>query len=244
MTGPVLRAESLRKRVRDGDARRDVLVDVSLSVSRGEVVLLAGPSGSGKTTLLALLGGMLLPSSGEVFLEGTAVSRLREPQRARLRRRQVGYLFQDLALVPGLSVLDNVLLPLVPDGLSAEDEARALGRLDELGLRDRARAKVDGLSGGERQRVALARALITDPAVLLLDEPTAHLDGARSAEVIDRVHAMAAGGRAVVIATHDPRLLDDVRVTRTLTLRDGRLEAPPVAPVAASEGAPLAESSS
>ena len=223
MTAAVLRAESLRKRVRDGDTRRDVLLEVSFEVQRGEVVLLAGPSGSGKTTLLALLGGMLLPTSGEVYLEGVAVSRLREPQRARLRRRKVGYLFQDLALVPGLSVLDNVLLPLVPDGLSTADEANALARLDELGLRERANARVDGLSGGERQRVALARALVTDPALLLLDEPTAHLDGARSREVIDRVHALAGEGRAVVIATHDPRLLDDPRVTRTLALQDGRL---------------------
>ncbi len=223
MNDAVLRAESLRKRVRDGDTRRDVLTDVSLEVRAGEVVLLAGPSGSGKTTLLALLGGMLLPTSGEVFLDGVAVSRLREPQRARLRRRQVGYLFQDLALIPGLTVLDNVLLPLVPDGLGPDDEAAALARLEDLGLRDRAKAKVDGLSGGERQRIALARALITRPAVLLLDEPTAHLDGARSAALIDHVFALAEGGTAVVIATHDPRLLDDARVTRTLSIREGKL---------------------
>lgn len=219
----VIRAESLRKRVRDGDARRDVVVDVSLEVSVGEFVLLAGPSGSGKTTLLALLGGMLLPTSGEVFLEGTAVSRLREPQRAKLRRRKVGYLFQDLALVPGISALDNVLLPLLPDGLGPDDEAAALARLDDLGLRDRAGAKVDGLSGGERQRIALARALVTNPAVLLLDEPTAHLDGERSAGLIDRLFGLAEKGTAVVIATHDPRLLDDGRVSRTLWLRDGRI---------------------
>lgn len=219
----VIRAESLRKRVRDGDARRDVVVDVSLEVSAGEFVLLAGPSGSGKTTLLALLGGMLLPTSGEVFLEGTAVSRLREPQRAKLRRRKVGYLFQDLALVPGISALDNVLLPLLPDGLGPEDETAALARLDDLGLRDRAGAKVDGLSGGERQRIALARALVTNPAVLLLDEPTAHLDAERSAGLIDRLFGLAEKGTALVIATHDPRLLDDGRVSRTLWLRDGRI---------------------
>ena len=176
--------------------------------------------------MLALLGGMLLPSAGEVFLEGTAVSRLRETLRARQRRQKVGYLFQDLALVAGLSVLDNVLLPLVPDGVSKADEEKALLRLQELGLRDRAEARVDGLSGGERQRVALARALITDPVLLLLDEPTAHLDGPRSAALVDRIFALAADGRAIVIATHDPRLLDDPRVTRTLVLRDGSLFTP------------------
>jgi putative ABC transport system ATP-binding protein len=222
----VLRAVSLRKRVRDGETRRDVLVDLSLDVARGEIVLLAGPSGSGKTTLLALLGGMLLPTSGEVFLEGVALSRLREPQRAKLRRQKVGYLFQDLALLPGLSVLDNVLLPRVPDGIDGADEIAALARLEELGLADRARARVDGLSGGERQRVALARALITNPAVLLLDEPTAHLDGERSAGLIDRLFVLAESGRAIVIATHDPRLLDDARVSRTLTLREGAIVAP------------------
>jgi putative ABC transport system ATP-binding protein len=214
----VLRAVALRKRVRDGQLRREVLREISLEVAQGELLLLAGPSGSGKTTLLGLLGGMLLPTSGEVFLGGVALSRLREPARAKLRREQVGYLFQDFALLPGLTVLDNVLVSRVPEGIGQEDERNAEARLRELDLWDRRQAKVDALSGGERQRVALARALLSSPAVLLLDEPTAHLDGPRSVELLDRLVSLAASGSAIVIATHDPRLLDDPRCTRIIHL--------------------------
>lgn len=216
--GPVLRAVGLRKRVRDGAQRREVLREISLEVSAGEIVLLAGPSGSGKTTLLGMLGGMLLPTSGEVFLGDLALSRLREPARARLRRQKVGYLFQDFALLPGLTALDNVLLPCVPEGIGQDDLRNAEARLRELDLWDRRDTIVDGLSGGERQRVALARALLASPDVLLLDEPTAHLDGPRSAELLDRLVALAAAGSALVIATHDPRLLDDPRCTRIVRL--------------------------
>jgi putative ABC transport system ATP-binding protein len=230
---PVLRAVSLRKRVRDGQQRREVLREISLEVSAGELVLLAGPSGSGKTTLLGILGGMLLPTSGEVFLGEVALSRLREPARARLRREKVGYLFQDFALLPGLSVLDNVLISRVPEGIGRDDERNAEARLRELALWDRRHASVDALSGGERQRVALARALLSSPAVLLLDEPTAHLDGPRSAELLDRLVALATDGRAIVIATHDPRLLDDPRCTRVVRLGEPENASEPPAPAPA-----------
>jgi putative ABC transport system ATP-binding protein len=230
---PVLRAVSLRKRVRDGQQRREVLREISLEVSAGELVLLAGPSGSGKTTLLGILGGMLLPTSGEVFLGEVALSRLREPARARLRREKVGYLFQDFALLPGLSVLDNVLISRVPEGIGRDEERNAEARLRELALWDRRHASVDALSGGERQRVALARALLSSPAVLLLDEPTAHLDGPRSAELLDRLVALATDGRAIVIATHDPRLLDDPRCTRVVRLGEPENASEPPAPAPA-----------
>lgn len=200
-----------------------MISDISLEVDRGELVLLAGPSGSGKTTLLALLGGMLLPTSGEVFLDEVPLSRLRDPQRARLRREKVGYLFQDLALLSGMSVLANVMLPLVPDGLDDADEAKATALLTEMGIGDRAGALVDGLSGGERQRVALSRALVRSPALLLLDEPTAHLDSVLGAKLVDTLVALAASGRAVVIATHDPRLLEDPRMSRVVRVAGGAL---------------------
>jgi putative ABC transport system ATP-binding protein len=221
---PALAAIDVCKRIRDGKSRRDVLRDVSLQVARGEFVVVRGPSGSGKTTLLGVLGGMLLPTSGEVLLEGEAISRLRDHQRAEVRRSKVGYLFQDFALVARMSVLDNVIMPLVPDGRASERAvARALDVLARLAIRHLASSLVDGLSGGERQRVALARALVHDPAVLLLDEPTAHLDADRARAVIDELAQLASESRAVVVASHDPRLCDDPRLSRVLELRDGAL---------------------
>ncbi|HEU4407428.1 MAG TPA: ATP-binding cassette domain-containing protein [Polyangiaceae bacterium] len=223
--GFVLEARGLGKRVRDGRQRREVLRGVSLGVRAGEVAVVTGPSGSGKTTLLALLGGMLLPTTGEVLIEGEPVSRLRDGHRAEVRRRKVGYLFQDLALVGGMSALDNVMLPLLPDGLGGRaGERLAHEALVRLGLGERAGAKVDGLSGGERQRVALARALVRGPKVVLLDEPTAHLDGERARALLDDLVAAAGRGAALVIASHDPRVTGDARVTQRLALEGGALE--------------------
>lgn len=223
-TPPVLAAHAVGKWVRDGGRRREVLGDISLDLRAGELVVITGPSGSGKTTLLGVLGGMLLPSSGEVRIDGEPVSRLRDRHRAEIRRRRVGYLFQDLALVAGMSALENVTLPLWPDGVPAS-EATALARasLDRLGVGPLAGSSVDGLSGGERQRVALARALVRRPPLLLLDEPTAHLDAARADELLTTLAALTAEGTALLAASHDPRLIDDPRVSRRLRLESGRL---------------------
>lgn len=220
---PAASVRDVVKRIRDGADRRTVLDGVSFEIARGELVVVRGPSGSGKTTLLAIVGAMLSPTSGEVFLDGEATSRLRETHRAEVRRRKVGFVFQDLQLVDGLSALDNVLLPRVPDGVRAEDEARALALLDRFGLGSLARGKARALSGGERQRVALARALLADPPLLVLDEPTAHLDDARAGAIADELASLARDGRAVLVATHDPRVVQSGAVTRVLDLVAGRL---------------------
>jgi len=220
----VLSARAVTRWVRDGQRRRDVLRGIDLAVDRGQLVVILGPSGSGKTTLLGVLGGMLLPSSGEVLLDGEAVSRLRDQHRAEIRRRKVGYLFQDLALIPGMSAVENVVLPLLPDGVpSREAERLALAALARLAVEDRAAASVDGLSGGERQRVALARALVRSPPLLLLDEPTAHLDADRAAALLDDLADLATQGTALVVASHDPRVIEDPRAHRRFRLDQGLL---------------------
>jgi len=234
-----VRVEAVSKRVRDGDgeARRTVLADVSFSVERGELVVLRGPSGSGKTTLLAVVGGMLSPTSGEVYLDGEPTSRLREAHRAEVRRRKVGFLFQDLQLIDALTALENVLLPEVPlHAVTRAREDRALALLKRFGVDHLAATPARSLSGGERQRVGLARALLFDPPLLVLDEPTAHLDDARTRELGDELVAMKAEGRAILVASHDARVVGHPAVTRVLAPADGALV--PEAPAAPAEVAP------
>jgi putative ABC transport system ATP-binding protein len=214
------------KRVRDGRERRTVIDGVSFDLARGELVVLRGPSGSGKTTLLALVGAMLSPTSGEVLLDGEPTSRLRDAHRAEARRKKVGFVFQDLQLVDAMTARDNVLLPRIPDGVTARDEARADALLAKLGVAQVARSRARVLSGGERQRVALARALLCDPPLLLLDEPTAHLDDARAHAIAAELADLAADPthpRALLVATHDPRIAAHPAVTRILDLAAGRL---------------------
>jgi putative ABC transport system ATP-binding protein len=221
---PALSAKDVSKRVSDGRSRREVLKGISLDLHRGEMLLVRGPSGSGKTTLLAILGGMLLPTSGEVWLGGEAISRLRDHQRADVRREKVGFLFQDFGLIEGMNVLDNVLLPLVPTGSSkTAASTQAMSLLDQLGIADLARANVTSLSGGERQRVALARARIAGPELLLLDEPTAHLDTARADGLMADLARLCDQGTAVLVASHDARVDHAERIDRRLDLKDGRL---------------------
>jgi putative ABC transport system ATP-binding protein len=229
---PAVSARRVTKRVRDGRERRTVIDDVSFEIRRGELVILRGPSGSGKTTLLAVVGAMLSPTSGEVLLGGEATSRMREAHRAEVRRKHVGFVFQDLQLVEEMSVLDNMLLPRIPDGVRARDETRARELLTRFGLTGLMSAKARNLSGGERQRVALGRALLCDPPLLLLDEPTAHLDDARAAEIAAELAKLAADGRALLVATHDARIAGHSAIARVLDLVGGRLVPQPgTAPV-------------
>ena len=223
MASPAASIRNVTKKIWDGRERRVVLDDVSFEIARGEVVVVRGPSGSGKTTLLAIVGAMLSPTSGEVHVDGEATSRLREGHRAEVRRKKVGFVFQDLQLVDALDARANVLLPRVPDGVTAKDEQRAEALLERLGVASIAHTRARSLSGGERQRVALARALINDPALLVLDEPTAHLDDARAEGVASELAKLAEEGRAVLVATHDARITGSSAVTRVLDLAGGKL---------------------
>jgi putative ABC transport system ATP-binding protein len=226
MSHPAASVRGVSKRVRDGQERRTILEGITFDLARGELVVLAGPSGSGKTTLLAIVGAMLSPTSGEVFLDGEATSRLREAHRARARRTKVGFLFQDLQIVDAMTARENVLLPKIPDGVTAADEARAEGLLHRFGVGTVGRSLARALSGGERQRVALARALLLDPPLLLLDEPTAHLDDAHARAVAGELASLAGDAknpRAILVASHDARVTSHPAVTRVLDLAEGRL---------------------
>lgn len=203
----VLEFASVHKRFADG-VRGEVhaVRGVSLAIAAGHAVLLVGESGSGKSSLLALGAGVLLPTEGEVRVQGEPFSRLRERFRAEVRRRTMGVVLQSLALVPRMGVLENVTLFSVPDG--GPDRAtidRARASLESLGIGHLAAARVDALSGGERQRVAIARALAEPRALLLLDEPTAHLDETHALRVIERVRERVREGSAALVVTHDPR---------------------------------------
>ena len=196
------------------------LEDVTISVQAGEVVGIAGPSGSGKSTLLHLLAGLDTPTSGQVHFGETEVSSLGSRKRAGFRLHNVGIVFQRFFLIPSLSARENVALPLVDAGVSrARRRERADELLERIGLGDRTDHRPSRLSGGEQQRVAIARALVTDPALIVADEPTGELDTDTGERVLDLLTELGAK-RAVVVASHDERTLD--RATRLVRLRDGR----------------------
>ena len=199
---------------------------VSLALEAGAVTVLRGPSGSGKTSLLAVIGGMARPTSGRIRLEDRELTSLPERFLTEVRRRTFGFVFQQFHLVRGLTVLENVMLPATPLGIPrATLAARAAALLERLGVGHRARARSDWLSGGEAQRVAIARALVNDPRVVIADEPTAHLDSRLSGEFLEIVAALKEEGRTVIIASHDPLVFQAGVVDRTISFRDGRVEA-------------------
>lgn len=212
--------ENLGKSVQLGDETLDILSDVSFSVNEGETVAIVGSSGSGKSTLLGLIAGLDTPSSGRVRLDGVALSDLDEDGRAALRGRNMGFVFQSFQLLPGLTALENVMLPLELAG--RKDAATvASEHLNRVGLSARARHRPTQLSGGEQQRVALARAFAVSPRILLADEPTGNLDAHTGAQVIELMFEMnRAQNASLVIVTHDPALAS--RCKRQLHLDGGR----------------------
>ena len=217
----VLKAENLCKQVSSPEGPLTIVDHVSLEIARGESVAVAGPSGAGKSTLLALLAGLDLPSAGRVLLEGIDLTTLDEDGRARLRAQRVGFVFQSFHLIPALTALENVMLPLelAGSGVARRAAAEALAR---VGLQERTAHYPRQLSGGEQQRVAIARAFVTRPAVLFADEPTGNLDTATGARVGELLFELNAGaGTTLVLVTHDAEL--GGRCGRMLRMEAGRI---------------------
>ncbi len=205
-----------------GSTLVNALVDASLSVDRGHLVAVMGPSGSGKSSLLTIAGSLEEPTSGEVLIEGKSLASMSYNDKARLRRRTIGYVFQDFNLLAGLTALENVSLPLELDDVSAR-KARtlAMAALENIGIADRAGHFPDELSGGERQRVAIARAVAGERHLLLADEPSGALDSANGEAVMKMIRGACKQGVAAVVVTHDAHLAS--WADRVLFLKDGRI---------------------
>ena len=218
----VLELRAVSKSYSEGASEVHALRQVTLTVNEAELVAVMGPSGSGKSTLLTIAGTLEDPTSGEVVVDGRTVAGLSRNDRARMRRRSIGYVFQDFNLLAGLTAAENVSLPLELDGVSAKAAREAgLRALDELGLSDRAGNFPDELSGGERQRVAIARAVVGERRLLLADEPSGALDSANGEAVMRLIRAACQGGVGGVVVTHDAQLAS--WADRVVFLRDGRI---------------------
>jgi putative ABC transport system ATP-binding protein len=218
----VLELRGVSKSYGDGPSEVHALREVTLSVDEGELVAVMGPSGSGKSTLLTIAGTLEDPTTGQVVIDGQAVAGITRNDRARLRRRCIGYVFQDFNLLAGLTSAENVSLPLELDGVpSRSARAAGLRALEELGLSDRAGNFPDELSGGERQRVAIARAVVGERRLLLADEPSGALDSANGDAVMRLIRAACKRGVGGVVVTHDAQLAS--WADRVVFLRDGRI---------------------
>ncbi|MEK6975415.1 MAG: ABC transporter ATP-binding protein [Candidatus Thermoplasmatota archaeon] len=217
-----VQTRKLGKRYLSGDEQLDVLRDVDLDIRRGEFVSIMGPSGSGKSTLLNLVGLLDVPTAGAIRLMGTETHRMNANQRAMMRRRTLGFIFQSFNLMPRLSALHNVMLPMSIAGVpSRQRNARARQLLDSVGLGDRLKHRPAQLSGGQKQRVAIARALALDPPILLADEPTGNLDSKTSTEILQLFQRLHRAGKTIVQVTHS----DEIAAYggRTIRFRDGRV---------------------
>jgi putative ABC transport system ATP-binding protein len=219
---PVIQVEGLGKTYATGELEVHALQDVSMSIERGAFVAIMGASGSGKSTLMNILGCLDLPTSGRYCLDGVDVRRHDDEDLALIRNRKIGFVFQSFNLIPRTSALSNVELPLVYAGVPRADRrARAQTALERVGLADRAAHLPSELSGGQQQRAAVARAIVTNPPLLLADEPTGNLDSHSTEEVLDIFTALHDEGRTIVLITHEADVA--ARADRIVSLRDGRI---------------------
>jgi putative ABC transport system ATP-binding protein len=218
----LIRTEGLGKTYRMGGEEIHALRDVNLEIHRNEYVAIMGPSGSGKSTLMNLIGCLDTPSSGRYWLNHQLVSDLDDDELARIRNREIGFVFQTFNLLPRATALGNVELPLIYRGVaSAERRERARRALEMVELADRVNHRPNELSGGQRQRVAIARALVNDPSIILADEPTGNLDSATGAEILKLFARLHQQGNTVVVVTHEPDVA--AHAHRILHIRDGRV---------------------
>ena len=220
---PVISVRDLKKIYIMGATQVNALQGIDLDINRSEFVALMGPSGSGKSTLMNLIGCLDTPTSGDYILNGTNVSTMTDNDLAEVRNKEIGFVFQTFNLLPRLTALDNVALPLVYGGIpKAKRIAKAKETLDAVGLGDRIHHKPNELSGGQRQRVAIARALVNDPSIILADEPTGNLDTKTSIEImiiLEKIHDL---GNTIILVTHEPDIAEHAH--RIVRLRDGFVE--------------------
>ena len=217
----ILEIRNLCKVYGTGETKVEALKNVAFDVEQGEFVAIVGPSGSGKSTLLHILGGVDSPTSGEVIIAGTDISRLNEEKLAIFRRRQIGLIYQFYNLIPILNVEENMTLPILLDGRKP-DQALLADLVEKLGLRERLNHLPNQLSGGQQQRVSIGRALMNHPALLLADEPTGNLDSANSKEIVSLLRKFNKENKqTVIIITHDERIA--LSADRVITIEDGRI---------------------
>jgi putative ABC transport system ATP-binding protein len=227
MNEHLIKAQNLTKIYGMGEVAVRALDGLDLTIDEGEFVAIMGPSGSGKSTLMNILGCLDRPTEGHYWLGGEDVSKLNKTQLARVRNRRIGFVFQSYNLLPRTSALKNVMLPLLYNSngpqrqSAAEREALARQALETVGLSERAHHRPNELSGGQQQRVAIARALVSNPLIILADEPTGNLDTHSSQEIVDILHELHGRGRTIVMITHEPDLA--AQAQRIVHLRDGRV---------------------
>jgi putative ABC transport system ATP-binding protein len=221
-TEAIIRTHNLQRHYKmDGETIR-ALSGVDLSIQRGEYVAIMGPSGSGKSTLMNMIGCLDSPDEGEYWLNGTLVSSLSDRQLARVRNKEVGFVFQTFNLLPRTNALHNVEMPLIYSGMRRKERlARAKRALERVGLAERMNHRPNEMSGGQRQRVAVARALVTEPSILLADEPTGNLDSVTSAEIMALFDELHASGHTIILVTHEAEIAEHAH--RIIFLRDGAI---------------------
>ncbi|MFQ5529689.1 MAG: ABC transporter ATP-binding protein [Gemmatimonadota bacterium] len=219
----IIQTRGLRKEYEMGSETVYALRGVDVDIRRNEYIAVMGPSGSGKSTLMNLIGCLDTPTAGEYTLNGEAVQDLEDDELARIRNREIGFVFQTFNLLPRATALHNVELPLIYAGISAKERSRrAELALERTGLADRMDHKPNELSGGQRQRVAIARALVNEPSILLADEPTGNLDSVTSADIMHVFDELHRQGQTIIMVTHEPDISE--RAERVITLRDGMIE--------------------